>query len=100
MDPEPILEMHPADAQDRGILDGDVVVVFNNRGMMKIKAMVHPGIRPGVVSMTQGWWPKDFIEGHHQNLTHDAVNPAQKAVHQPNVAFYDVLVEVKKAREE
>ncbi len=98
MNPSPVLEINPVDAQKRGIQDGDTVVVFNNRGTVKIKAMVHQGIKPGVVSTTQGWWPKDFIDGHHQNLTHDAVNPAQKAVHEPNVAFYDVLVDVEKAQ--
>jgi len=100
MDPAPVLEMNPADARKRGIQDGDTVVVFNDRGMMKIKVMITQGIKTGVVSTTQGWWPGDFIEGHHQNLTHDVVNPSQAALHEPNVAFYDVLVEVEKAREE
>jgi anaerobic selenocysteine-containing dehydrogenase len=99
-DPEPKLEMNPADAEKRGIQDGDLVLVFNERGRLKIKVMVHEGIKPGVVNVNQGWWPKDFLAGTHQTLTHDAVNPAQKAVFMENTAFYDVLVQVEKAEED
>ena len=91
--------MNQADAEKRGIQDGDLVSVFNERGRLKIKVMVHEGIKPGIVNVNQGWWPKDFLAGTHQTLTHDAVNPAQKAVFMENTAFYDVLVEVEKAEE-
>lgn len=99
LEPEPLLEMNPADAEKRGIQDGDMVIAFNDRGRVKVKALVHEGIKPGVVNITQGWWPKHFAEGSHQTLTHDAINPAQQAIWEPNSAYYDVLVEVKKAEE-
>jgi len=99
LDPEPRLEMNPADAENRGIHDGDLVSVFNDRGRLEIRALVHEGIKPGVVNVNQGWWPRDFAAGSHQQLTHDAVNPAQKAVFMENTAFYDVLVDVEKTKE-
>jgi len=98
LDPEPVLEINPVDAKARGIQDGDVVCAFNDRGKIKLKAKVHQGISPGVVNVTQGWWPKHFLEGNHQDLTHSAINPAQELVYEPNSALYDVLVEVEKVR--
>jgi anaerobic selenocysteine-containing dehydrogenase len=97
--PDPVLEMNPVDAEKRSIQDGDVVIAFNDRGKVKVKARVHEGIKPGVVNVTEGWWPKDFAEGSYQDLTHIILNPAQQAAFQPNAAYYDVLVEVRKAEE-
>lgn len=91
--------MNPVDAEKRGIQDGDMVVAFNDRGSVKVKAMIHEGIKPGVVNITEGWWPRDFAEGSFQELTHNTINPAQQAVFEPNAAIFDVLVEVKKAEE-
>lgn len=97
LDPEPRLNISPADAAARGIRDGDIVCVFNDRGRMKLKARVNHGIKPGLVNITQGWSPWDYLEGTHQALTHEAINPAQQAVYEPNAALYDVRVEVTKA---
>lgn len=97
LDPEPALNMSPADAAARGIRDGDIVRVFNDRGEMHLKARVNAGISPGLVNITQGWSPWDYLAGTHQALTHEAINPAQQAVYEPNAALYDVRVEVRKA---
>ena len=99
LDPGPVLEINPVDADERGIKDGDMVAVFNDRGKMKVKAMVHEGIKPGVVNTDQGWWFRHFAEGSHQALTHDVINPAQEAIWEPNAAYFDVSVEVQKAEE-
>ena len=97
LDPEPVLDINPVDAEKRGIKDGDSVIAFNDRGRLKLKARVHEGIRPGVVNIRQGWWPIHFAEGSHQALTHNTINPAQQFVFEPNAALYDVLVEVQRA---
>jgi molybdopterin-containing oxidoreductase family molybdopterin binding subunit len=97
LDPEPLLEINPIDAAKRNIEDGDMVVAFNNRGTVKLKAKVHDGVRPGTVNINEGWWHHQFAEGSFQALTHATINPAQAAVFEPNSAMYDNLVEVKKA---
>jgi anaerobic selenocysteine-containing dehydrogenase len=94
--PEPVVEMNPKDATERSIEDGAVVKVFNDRGFVKMRVKVHEGIHPGVVNVTQGWWPENYIEGTHQALTHGLVNPAQSAIWEPNAAYNDILVEVCK----
>jgi len=95
-DPEPFLYINPKDAEPRKIIDGDVVRVFNDRGKVKLKAKLNPNVKPGVVDIQQGWWPEHYMEGHHNQLTHGIINPAQAAIFQPNAALFDVLVEVKK----
>ena len=45
---EPILEMHADDAGQRGIRNGDVVRVFNDRGSYHCKAVISPRARSGV----------------------------------------------------
>lgn len=48
--------MNPRDAGDRGIKNGDMVAVFNDRGKMIIPARVTGRIMPGVVSVKEGAW--------------------------------------------
>lgn len=97
LDPEPLLNMNPMDAEKRGIKNGDMVMTFNDRGKVKLKARVHEGIRPGVVVTREGWQPRDFAEGSYQELTGTAKNPAQEAIFEPVATMQGVLVEVKKA---
>jgi len=48
--------INSADAKARGIRDGDLVRVFNERGGMIISAKVTERIMPGVVDIPQGAW--------------------------------------------
>lgn len=52
--------MSPPDAGQRGIQNGDIVEVFNDRGRIVLPSKVTPRIMPGVVSVPQGaWWTPD-----------------------------------------
>ncbi len=95
--PEPTLEMNPIDAEPRGIVDGDVVLIHNDRGSVKMKVFLTEGIVPGAVATQSGWTPDYNIEGNHQELTHLTLNPTEEFISQTCAAFYDVLVEVEKA---
>lgn len=46
--------LHPSDAQARGIKDGDVVMVHNDRGVVLCGAMVTERIIPGALSIDHG----------------------------------------------
>lgn len=96
IDPIPLLEMNPRDAQARGIQDGDRVAVFNDRGNCTLKAKLTEGIMPGVVNICQKWWLQHFQQGHYGDLTHCTPNPLQEYVSETNYAPFDILVEVKK----
>ena len=90
---EPLLEIHPADAQPRGIESGAVVRVFNERGEYHCKAQVSERARPGVVNGLGIWWRKFGLAGTNvnqltsQRLTDMGGGPV----------FYDCLVDVQRA---
>ncbi|MFN8629212.1 MAG: molybdopterin-dependent oxidoreductase [Chloroflexota bacterium] len=100
---EGFLEINPKDAAPRGIVDGGVVRIFNDRGQMKVRARLTEGMKPGVVNCYQGGWDtnkvKHYIEGHPNNLTHQLANPAQTIVptFPSNAAYFDCLVEVERS---
>ena len=48
--------IHPHDATPRGIVDGDVVRLFNDRGTCLAGAEVTDRIRPGVLRLSTGAW--------------------------------------------
>ena len=52
---EPCL-INTQDAAARGIADGDVVRVFNDRGQLLAGATVTDAIRPGVIRVAEGGW--------------------------------------------
>jgi anaerobic selenocysteine-containing dehydrogenase len=52
----PFVEIHPADAADRGIAYGDEVILENARGRVRLKAIVTDAVRPGVVVSPKGRW--------------------------------------------
>ncbi len=51
-----VVKMNPLDAAERGIKDGDMVYVYNDRGCTKLPASVVYQIPPGVVSVEHGAW--------------------------------------------
>ena len=54
-DREPIT-VHPDDARARGLLSGDIVRVFNDRGACLAGVVVDDNITQGVVQMSTGAW--------------------------------------------
>ena len=87
---EPVLEMHPQDAAARGIADGSVVEVFNDRGRYRCKARVSERARRGVVNGLGIWWRKLGLSGTNVNeLTSQKLTDLGRAP-----VFYDCLVEV------
>ncbi|MGC1869637.1 MAG: molybdopterin-dependent oxidoreductase [Acidobacteriaceae bacterium] len=88
-----VLEMHPEDAQARGIVDGDDVEVFNERGKIPLRAKVGATVPAGVAASRLGW----------NKLTHDGqgVNSLTSEMLTDlggGPTFYSTLVEVRRAR--
>jgi biotin/methionine sulfoxide reductase len=50
------LTLHPGDAAARGIAEGDIVEVFNDRGAFLAGARLSADILPGVVQIATGAW--------------------------------------------
>jgi anaerobic dimethyl sulfoxide reductase subunit A len=85
-----------ADAQIRGIKDGDMVRVFNDRGTIDIRAHVTERIMPGVVDVPHGAWYSPDGRGVDRagcanTLTSEEYSPGG------SFTFNTALVEVAKA---
>jgi anaerobic selenocysteine-containing dehydrogenase len=90
---EPVVEMHADDAAARGLADGAVVCVFNDRGEYRCVLRVSARARPGVVNGLGIWWRKLGLAGTNVNeLTHQQLTDIGRAP-----AFYDCLVDVRPA---
>jgi anaerobic selenocysteine-containing dehydrogenase len=87
--PAPTLQIHPDDAAPRGIAQGGKVRVFNDRGHVEVAASLDHGIRPGCVSMTNGWW---ITEGGSVNFC--SLGRETDMGH--GAAFHDNLVQVER----
>jgi anaerobic selenocysteine-containing dehydrogenase len=88
-----LLEMNVADAQARGIADGDRVRAFNRRGDIVLTARVDGAVQPGVVS-AKLYWAKLSAGGKNINVL-----TSEKLTDLGNSAtFYSVLVEVELAK--
>jgi len=53
--PEPLLRIHPRDAEVRKIRNGDGATVASPEGVISLKALVTDEIRPGYVILDFGW---------------------------------------------
>ncbi len=76
-----VARINPVDAAARGIEDGEIVRLFNERGACLASAVLHEGIRPGVIELPTGAWydPEDpmsedslEVHGNPNVLTRDA----------------------------
>ena len=74
------LRLHPSDARVRGIRNGDIVRVYNDRGGCLTGAWIAEDVRPGVAQLSTGAWydPRDVegigevcVHGNPNVLTHD-----------------------------
>jgi anaerobic selenocysteine-containing dehydrogenase len=92
-DPEPRIDVHPHDATARGLGDGAMVRVFNDRGAFLARLCVTDRARPGVVAAWGIWWHKRTAGGRNVNaVTGQALTDLGRAP-----TFYDCLVEVEAA---
>jgi anaerobic selenocysteine-containing dehydrogenase len=63
----PLVRLHPTDAAERGLVDGQAARVHNARGEFRARVEVSDAVRPGVVASTKGHWLKHV--GANANAT-------------------------------
>ena len=89
---EPQAELNPIDAQARGIVSGDRIRIFNDRGSFLVTANVSDRARDGVVVAWGVWWQKFTDGGRNVNaVTSQALTDMGRGP-----TFYDCLTEVEK----
>jgi anaerobic selenocysteine-containing dehydrogenase len=87
---EVVVEMHPTDAARRGIIAGQMVRVFNDRGRFRAKAVVGESVSPGVVVSFGVWWNQFTEDGVNVNTITSTATTDQGG----GATFFDNLVEV------
>jgi anaerobic selenocysteine-containing dehydrogenase len=91
--PEVRLQMHPADAEARGLADGDAVRIFNALGEVRCHVAVGAWIRTGTVSLPKGLWRKHTANGYTPNV----LCPDTLTDLAGGACFNDARVQVEKA---
>ena len=64
----PSVMIHPQDAAEHDIADGDLVTLGNGRGQARLHARLFDGMQRGVL-ISEGIWPNSkFVDGHGINV--------------------------------
>ncbi len=88
--PESFLEIHPKDADLRGIKENDLVEIKNGRGCVRVKARVTKDIKAGVVFLPMHWGKiLNSTMNRANNLTNNLVDPRSK---EPDLKYAAVEV--------
>ena len=91
----------PEDAAKRGLQNGDVARLFNDRGSCLAGVVISDGLRPGVIQLSTGAWFEPFdpskprsldVHGSVNVLTHD--HGTSRLAQGP--AAHSALVEMEK----
>jgi molybdopterin guanine dinucleotide-containing S/N-oxide reductase-like protein len=85
------LEIHPLDAEARGISEGDSLRVFNDRGWIRLTAMINGDLPAGVVAGRLDWAKFNPDAVNVNTLTSERLTDIGAAA-----TFYSTLVEVAK----
>ena len=86
----PYVDIHPDDAAERGLVEGDMVSVGNQRASMTLPVRITGRVAPGMVAIPFGWWDADHGGAVSANdLTSDGPTDVGGGV-----AYHDTFVSV------
>ncbi len=91
----PELFIHPEDAAARGIADGILVAIGNERGTVRLHARLYDGVRRGVLIAESIWPNASFVDGRGINT----LTGADQVAPYGGAAFHDNRVWLKPAEE-
>jgi anaerobic selenocysteine-containing dehydrogenase len=86
------LEIHPLDAEARGVSEGDLVRVLNDRGAIELTAMLNAHLPAGVVTARLDW-----AKLHPGGANVNALTSERLTDIGGGATFYSTLVEVVRA---
>lgn len=95
LDPQK-LWMHERDAAARGIKDGDEVLVWNDRGRIRVPVKITERIMEGVTALSQGAWYKPDEEGTDTAGSINVLTSLKPTPYARGNPQHTNLVEVKK----
>jgi anaerobic selenocysteine-containing dehydrogenase len=87
------VEIHPQDARERKITDGDAVRMFNKSGEVLCTAKLNADLRPGLASLPKGLWARHT----HNGQTANALAPDTLSDLGAGACFNDTRVQIEQA---
>jgi anaerobic selenocysteine-containing dehydrogenase len=88
---DPAIELSAEDAQSCGLVDGQWVIVYNDRGRFQARVALSGNVRPGVAVANGIYWNKLVPGGSNVNSTASSALTDMGG----GATFFDNLVEVK-----
>jgi anaerobic selenocysteine-containing dehydrogenase len=89
----PTVMIHPEDAADCGISDGDYVVLGNTRGEVRLHAKLFDGVRRGVLIAESIWPNSAYVDGCGIN----SLTGAESIAPYGGAAVHDIKVWIRRA---
>lgn len=97
IDPQ-VLWMHPEDASRRELQDGDEVLVWNDRGKIRIPVKITDRIMKGVTALSQGAWYRPGKDGTDLGGSINVLTSQHPTPYARGNGQHTNLVQVKKIR--
>jgi len=99
---KPKVWMNPKAAKERGIIEGDLVEAYNDRGKVYGYAVLDPGLHYHVAVFEEGWWSRYLRGTSYNSLTYPWIKTAHviyfvPGIWEPTTAWNETACEVKKA---
>lgn len=88
-EPQHVCQLNPSDAEQRMVVDGDLIRIHNDVGSIRCTAVVTDKVPPGTVAVPFGRWVADPESGGANSLTSDLLGDLANGP-----TFCDNLVEV------
>ena len=97
----PRVWMNPETAKEKGIREGDLVEVYNDRGKVYGYAVLDAGLHPKVIIFEQGWWSRYLKGTSYNTLTYPWVKATHLAyfvpgIWEPTTAWNEAACDVRK----
>ena len=94
LDPQ-ALWLHPQDAQARGIRDGQEVLVWNDRGRLRVPVRITVNILPGVAALSEGAWFAPDADGTDRAGSINVLTSLHPTPYAHGNAQHTILVEIQ-----
>ena len=88
----PFIELDAADAEARGLADGDLASAFNDRGRITLTVQISDRLRPGLASIAWGW-----VSGAYGGVPANGLTNDDSTDLGGGAAYGDTLVQVEPA---
>ncbi|KAB2889907.1 MAG: molybdopterin-dependent oxidoreductase, partial [Desulfobulbaceae bacterium] len=93
--------LNAGDAEQRGIRNGDLVQIHNDRGRTRAWAILDPGCSAGTAIFEEGWWSRYLAGEGYNTLTFPWIKPLHEiyfvpGMWSPTTVWNECLVDVRR----